>query len=432
MTINLENRENELKNQLNLEKEEFNHLVSQISVSMDQNQNFEEISKQLQQYMNNDHDELTNLRNKFQDQENKAKNLETQLNQKIYDQNQLQVEKDKYKVQFEIRENELLSQINQSAQQLAELQNQFDDNENKAAEAQNQQHILEEQYNQQIIYLQNQSQQLQQCVHLAQSEYNQLKKTTENQNNQLLKYIYEQSNYLQLKLAELQQSQKIISELNQQLQVEKNFVSELKQKLQIEQTTFLQYQITNQNLKNENIQLQQQLEEQTRQNIIYKQQYDVLKANNDELNSKLQILVEQKNYFTQNMLDFVIQKFQQNQFGQQNNLQIYNQDPTQNCCYIQKINTDSQKIVSESNSVQLHIQPFTPISHKQKMMRITTDKISNRKAEVDNIICYLKQNGLNAEKEKEDVVIKFAETERSLVLEAVKNITESLQVQVSE
>ncbi|CAL6083044.1 Hypothetical_protein [Hexamita inflata] len=360
--------------------------------------------------------------NEINDLRNRVNNLQRELDgvktQQQDTQNQRQ--------QQEHRANNLQNEVNQARTEKSNAENRANNLQNELTQVRNQ--------------LQNE-------LLSAKTECKNIKKQLEEQQNQSKKAEAQMNDLVQVERQKFEEEKKKLEEYEEANE-------KLKKDIAVLNKSYNDSQILNNKqvgdlmLKMEELKAfcdkaaqEKQLVEQLKQ-LQFESQKN-LQIENQKLKEQIAEQEKNKKYEANQLLEFVTKQFQ-NEQQSKSQLESHNAKIIQLKAEINALKYENDLLKklslqevpepkSEIINIKLPQEPFTPISHKQqKMMRIITDKLTNRKDEVANIICYLKDNWLNAEKENEDVVIKFAETERSLVLEAVKNVSEALQVQVSE
>ncbi|CAL6083042.1 Hypothetical_protein [Hexamita inflata] len=122
----------------------------------------------------------------------------------------------------------------------------------------------------------------------------------------------------------------------------------------------------------------------------------------------------------------------------QQQLQQYQQKEQYAIQQIQNLNTRIQQQENETVKIQqenAQVKPEIVENIHFNLMNIPkrsrTVRIQTEKEQIENMICYLKENQFNAEKENENVVMKYTEAENVRVQQVIDHIKKELDVGVS-
>ncbi|CAL6069673.1 Hypothetical_protein [Hexamita inflata] len=357
----------ELQNQLNEKNEEISLLVSQISASINKQEEQEQELKTKQLQLNKSDDELRQLRIQLaesinrQQQERRVQNLEDQLNQS---RTQLQTEKDQH--------NQSKKHQEQQDIQMNKIQQLNDDLQQQLKDVQKDRDLCKYQLTTEIL---NQKQ-----ISQKQFDDNQKLIGTITQLTYANRNLVQANNYLN------QQVQQLKSDLTKQRNSANTEIQTLKQHhLQQQQesnTQLSQYELVINQLKIKYcasiIPLQQQL-----QQYQQKEQYAIQQI--QSLNARIQ--------------------------------QLENQ--------VAKLQQENAQVKPEILVENIHFNLMN-IPKRSRTVRIKTEL-----EQIENMICYLKENQFNAEKENGNVVMKYTEAENVRVQQVIDHIKKELDVGVS-
>ncbi|CAL6105043.1 Hypothetical_protein [Hexamita inflata] len=392
----------ELQNQLNEKNEEITLLVSQISASI---QNQEELEKELetrQLQLNTSDEQLKQLRIQLTENTNiRVQILEDQLNQS---RTELQTEKDQHNQSKQEQETKL----NIIQKQMNDLQKKLQD----------------------IIIERDQYK----CQYLEQYQLN---RKYESQYNQLHnKYYSETQNNLD-NIQKLIQSQNLVSELNR---------------------TLAQYFDANQNLAHANNDLNQQVQQLQSQKCDLTKQINVAHIEVNQSRSQIETLRQQKE-------ESNIQLAQSKFLYEANIIQLQNQHHhTEELANSQLESRNTKIQQQEADKIQLQEQlnefqtQITALKLENELLnkklkvkpeivdqepqnihinfmnfpkRSRTVRINTKEEQIENMILYIKENGFNAQKENKNVVIKYTEAENIRLQQVIDHIKKELDVEVT-